>query len=84
MIIHLEETIRYFNNYRPADYGTLARLYGWSKESRQNPEVILSTCEKISFFLSDLQERLWGDFLEEELMPLYKLGESIAKSGQKA
>ena len=78
MIMHLEETITYFDTKRPADYGTLARLYGWSRESRKNPEVILSSSEKISFFLSDLQERVWGDFLEEELMPLYLLGEKIA------
>lgn len=84
MIMHLEETIEYFDTKRPADYGTLARLYGWSRESRKNPEVILSSCEKISFFLSDLQERLWGDFLEEELMPLYLQGEEIAGSGNES
>ncbi|MBO4888234.1 MAG: hypothetical protein J5589_07980 [Firmicutes bacterium] len=78
MIMHLEETIEYFDTKRPADYGTLSRLYGWSRESRKNPEIILSSCEKISFFLSDLQERLWGDFLEEELMPLYLQGQEIA------
>ena len=84
MIMHLEETIEYFDTKRPADYGTLARLYGWSRESRKNPEVILTSCEKISFFLSDLQERIWGDFLEEKLMPLYVKGQKIAESGKKA
>ena len=78
MSMHLEETIEYFDTKRPADYGTLARLYGWSRESRQNPEIILASSEKISFFLSDLQERIWGDFLEEELMPLYLQGKEIA------
>ncbi len=79
MIDHLERTIRYFNEKRPADYATLAKLYGWSRESRQNPEVILSTCDKISFFLSDLQERLWEDLLEENLMPLYLMGEAMSR-----
>ena len=79
MIEHLERTIRYFNEKRPADYATLAKLYGWSRESRQNPEVILSTCDNISFFLSDLQERLWEDLLEEDLMPLYLMGEAMSR-----
>ena len=79
MIAHLEETIRYFNEQRPADYATLARLYGWSRETRQNPEVILSSCDKISFFLSDLQEMVWEDLLEEDLMPLYEMGKALAQ-----
>ncbi|MBO6157748.1 MAG: hypothetical protein J6P72_00645 [Firmicutes bacterium] len=83
MIDHLEETIRYFSEQRPDDYATLSRLYGWSKETAKDPQVVLTTCEKISFFLADLQERLWDEFSEEKLQPLYEEGLNILNSKEK-
>ncbi len=78
MIAQLENTIRYFNEECPEQYDTLAHLYHWSLEDRKNPEVVLTTCDKISYFLTDMQEALWNEFSESELLPLYERGKNMA------
>lgn len=73
MIAQLENTIRYFANHRAVEYETFAKLYHWNQEQREDPEVVL-TCDKISYFLADLQEALWNEFTESKLMPMYEAG----------
>lgn len=73
MIAQLENTIRYFANHRAVEYETFAKLYHWNQEQREDPEVVL-TCDKISYYLADLQEALWNEFTESKLMPLYEAG----------
>jgi len=73
MIAQLENTIRYFANHRAVEYETFAKLYHWNQEQREDPEVVL-TCDKISYYLADLQETLWNEFTESKLMPLYEAG----------
>jgi hypothetical protein len=73
MIAQLENTIRYFSNHRAIEYETFAKMYHWNQEQRENPEVVL-TCDKISYYLADLQEALWNEFTESKLMPMYEAG----------
>ncbi len=73
MIAQLENTIRYFANHKAVEYETFAKMYNWNQEQRENPEVVL-TCDKISYYLADLQEALWNEFTESKLMPIYTAG----------
>lgn len=82
MIAQLENTIRYFCTEKAEEYDTFARMYHWSQEQRQNPETVL-TCDKISYYLSDLQEKLWNEFTESKLMPIYEEGRQLAKKQEK-
>lgn len=75
MITQLENTIRYFVDHKAVEYETFAKLYHWDQEQRSNPEVVL-TCDKISYFLADLQEALWNEFTEAKLEPLYEAGKA--------
>ncbi len=79
MIAQLENTIRYFAQERTQEYDTFAKLYHWNQEQREDPEVILSSCDKISYYLADFQEALWNEFTESKLQPFYEQGRSIAK-----
>lgn len=78
MITNLENTIAYFSEKRPADYASLANLYGWSQKDRTDPEVILRTCDKISFHLADLQQQIWDDFCELPIGPVYEEGKTLS------
>lgn len=82
MIDALEKTIKDLNENQSLMYETLAKSYHWNKDQRTDPEVILSTSDKISFALSDLQENLWMDFNEADLMPYYQAGKKIAEENQ--
>ena len=79
MIAQLENTIRFFANHKAVEYETFARMYSWNQEQRENPEVVL-TCDKISYYLADLQEALWNEFTESKLMPVYEAGKAIAEA----
>lgn len=82
MIAQLENTIRYFVSQKPVEYDTFAKLYHWDQEQRENPEVILITCDKISYYLSDLQESLWNEFTESNLQPIYERGQKLFQRKQ--
>lgn len=82
MIAQLENTIRYFVSQKPVEYDTFAKLYHWDQEQRENPEVILTTCDKISYYLSDLQESLWNEFTESNLQPIYEKGQKLFQRKQ--
>ncbi|MCI8633105.1 MAG: hypothetical protein HFE64_06470 [Lachnospiraceae bacterium] len=79
MIAQLENTIRYFAKERPQEYDTFAKLYHWNQEQREDPEVVLSSCDKISYYLSDFQEALWNEFMESKLQPFYDQGKAMVK-----
>lgn len=80
MIQVLEETIRDLNDNLPLQYDSLAKFYHWDMDQRKDPEVILTTCDKISYALSDLQEHIWMDFNEANLMPYYVKGEKLTEN----
>lgn len=80
MIQVLEDTIRDLNERKPIQYDSLAKFYHWNMEQRKDPEVILSTCDRISFALSDLQEKIWMDFNEADLLPYYQKGEKLTEN----
>ncbi|MBQ4187339.1 MAG: hypothetical protein II642_05610 [Firmicutes bacterium] len=82
MIDALEKTIRHLVNDLPIQYDSLAKYYHWNQEQRRDPEVILSTSDKISYALSDLQEKLWADFNESYLMPYFEQGKAIAEASK--
>ena len=82
MIQVLEDTINYFSTQQEIKYDSLARFYHWNQEQRKAPSYILSTSDKISYALSDLQEKLWSDFSDSELMPLYEKGRKIEEIGR--
>lgn len=78
MIAQLENTIRYFVQERPHEYDTFAKFYHWNQEQREDPEVILASCDKISYYLTDFQEALWNEFTESSLKPFYEKGKAMA------
>jgi len=83
MINALEKTIRHLAEDLPIQYDSLARYYHWNQEQRRDPEVILTTSDKISYALTDLQEKLWSDFNESYLMPYFEQGKAIAEASGK-
>lgn len=82
LIDALEETIHILDTERTIAYDSLARYYHWNQEDRKNPEVILSTCDKIGYMLTDIQQTLWSDFNERQLMPLWEEGRLIAEANK--
>ncbi len=82
MIDALEKTIRHLVNDLPIQYDSLAKYYHWNQDQRKDPEVILTTSDKISYALSDLQEKLWSDFNEAYLMPYFEQGKAIAEASR--
>ncbi|MCF0135724.1 MAG: hypothetical protein HUJ69_04815 [Lachnospiraceae bacterium] len=79
MVQMLEDTVRELNEKDPIRYDSLARYYHWDMEQRKDPETILSTSDKISFALADMQERIWMDFNEADVMTYYKKGEKVTE-----
>ena len=46
-------------------------------EQRKDPEAILQRCDKINYYLLELNENLWTEFTESRAMQLYQKGESM-------
>ena len=66
----LELTIHKLDEERPREYESLARSCGLSAEERTDPEAVLLHCDKVNYYLTQLNEELWNEFTETKVKDL--------------
>ena len=67
---HLENTMQRLEEERTKEYENFGRLFGLDKQDRGDPEQILSHCDKINYYLTQLNEELWSEFTETKVKDL--------------
>lgn len=67
---HLEATIQKLDQERPREYESFGRLFGLSAAERTDPEQILNHCDRINYYLTQLNEKLWDEFTETKIKDL--------------
>lgn len=80
MVDHLEKVLKHFAEEETVAYATFAKANHLKKEQWTEPEAILKSCDRVSYYLSDKQESLWNLFCEETLAPLYDMGKKMEKA----
>jgi hypothetical protein len=70
LLDHLEVTMQTMEEERTREYENFSRLYNLTKEQRMDPEQILTHCDRINYFLTQLNEELWVEFTETKVKDL--------------
>ncbi|MFR3484515.1 MAG: hypothetical protein ACLTXL_14090, partial [Clostridia bacterium] len=74
---HLNQVIQELERDRVEEYESFGKIFGMNAEQRKDPEAILQRCDKINYYLLELNENLWTEFTESRAMQLYQKGESM-------
>ena len=76
---HLNQVIQELERERAEEYASFGKIFGMRAEQRRDPEEILQRCDKINYYLLELNENLWTEFTESRAMQFYQRGESLAQ-----